>query len=202
MFHNLLTDLGYTVLDIDYRASDGYGRNHRTGIYRHMGGFDLSDHLDGKKYLVEQLGIDAQRVGIYGGSYGGFITLMALLNHPGEFKCGAALRSVTDWAHYNHGYTGNILNFPETDPEAYKKSSPIYFAGNLQDHLIMLHGMVDDNVEYKDVVRLSQRFIELGKKNWELATYPIEAHGFKQTYSWVDEYSRILKLFNDQLLKN
>ena len=201
MFHNLLTDLGYTVLDIDYRASDGYGRDHRTGIYRHMGGLDLSDHLDGKKYLVEQLGIDTKRVGMYGGSYGGFITLMALLNHPGEFKCGAALRSVTDWAHYNHGYTGNILNFPETDPEAYKKSSPIYFAENLQDHLIMLHGMVDDNVEYKDVVRLAQRFIELGKKDWELASYPIEAHGFKETYSWVDEYGRILKLFNTQLLK-
>lgn len=201
MFHNLLTDLGYTVLDIDYRASDGYGRNHRTGIYRHMGGFDLSDHIDGKKYLVEQLGIDTKRVGIYGGSYGGFITLMALLNHPGEFKCGAALRSVTDWAHYNHGYTGNILNFPETDPEAYKKSSPIYFAENLQDHLIMLHGMVDDNVEYKDVVRLAQRFIELGKKDWELASYPIEAHGFKETYSWIDEYGRILKLFNERLLK-
>lgn len=202
MFHNLLTDMGYTVLDIDYRASSGYGRDHRTGIYQFMGGLDLSDHLDGKKYLVEQLGIDTKRVGIYGGSYGGFITLMALLNHPGEFKCGAALRSVTDWAHYNHGYTGNILNYPETDPEAYKKSSPIYFAENLQDHLIMLHGMVDDNVEYKDVVRLAQRFIELGKKDWELASYPIEAHGFKEAYSWVDEYGRILKLFNTHLLKN
>jgi dienelactone hydrolase len=201
MFHNLLTDIGYTVLDIDYRASDGYGRNHRTGIYRHMGGLDLSDHIDGKKYLVNQLEIDNNRVGIYGGSYGGFITLMALFTHPGEFKCGAALRSVTDWAHYNHGYTGNILNFPETDPEAYKKSSPMYFAQNLKDHLIMLHGMVDDNVEYKDVVRLSQRLIELGKENWELASYPVEAHGFKQTYSWVDEYSRILKLFNTHLLQ-
>ena len=201
MFHNLLTDLGYTVLDIDYRASDGYGRDFRTGIYRHMGGKDLSDHLDGKKYLVENLGIDNDRVGIYGGSYGGFITLMALLTEPGEFKAGAALRSVTDWAHYNHGYTSNILNFPETDPEAYKKSSPIYFANNLQDKLLMLHGMVDDNVQFQDVVRLSQRFIELGKKDWDLAVFPVEAHGFTETYSWVDEYRRILNLFNKNLLE-
>jgi dipeptidyl aminopeptidase/acylaminoacyl peptidase len=201
MFHNLLTDMGYTVLDIDYRASDGYGRDFRTGIYRFMGGKDLTDQIDGKKYLVDNYGIDANRVGIYGGSYGGFITLMAMLTTPDEFASGAALRSVTDWAHYNHGYTGNILNFPETDPNAYKKSSPIYFADNLKGNLLMLHGMVDDNVEYKDVVRLSQRFIELGKKNWSLSSFPVEAHGFKETYSWVDEYSRILNLFNSTLLK-
>jgi acetyl esterase/lipase len=201
MFNNMLADLGYTVLDIDYRASEGYGRDFRTGIYRFMGGKDLSDQLDGKKYLVDNYGIDANRVGIYGGSYGGFITLMAMLTEPKEFKSGAALRSVTDWAHYNHGYTGNILNFPETDPDAYKKSSPIYFANNLEGNLLMLHGMVDDNVEYKDIIRLSQRFIELGKKNWELASFPVEAHGFKETYSWIDEYSRILNLFNNTLLK-
>ena len=201
MFHNLLTDLGYTVLDIDYRGSDGYGRDFRTGIYRFMGGKDLSDHIDGKKLLIDNYGIDAERVGIYGGSYGGFITLMGMLTTPGEFKSGAALRSVTDWAHYNHGYTGNILNFPETDPDAYKKSSPIYFAENLKGNLVMLHGMVDDNVEYKDIVRLSQRFIELEKKNWTLASFPVEAHGFKETYSWIDEYTRILNLFNTTLLK-
>ncbi len=201
MFHNMLVDQGYTVLDIDYRGSDGYGRDFRTGIYRFMGGKDLSDHLDGKKYLVENHGIDASKVGIYGGSYGGFITLMGMLTAPKEFASGAALRSVTDWAHYNHGYTGNILNFPETDPDAYKKSSPIYFADNLQGDLLMLHGMVDDNVEYKDIVRLSQRFIELGKKKWSLASFPVEAHGFKETYSWIDEYSRILDLFNQTLLK-
>ena len=202
MFNNLLADLGYTILDIDYRASDGYGRDFRTGIYRFMGGKDLSDQIDGKKYLVDHYGIDANRVGIYGGSYGGFITLMAMFTAPKEFASGAALRSVTDWAHYNHGYTGNILNFPETDPDAYKKSSPIYFADKLEGNLLMLHGMVDDNVEYKDIVRLSQRFIELGKKKWELAVFPVEAHGFKETYSWIDEYSRILNLFNTTLLKN
>ena len=200
MFHNLLRENGYTVLDIDYRASKGYGRDHRTEIYRFMGGKDLSDQIDGKKYLVQELGIDATRVGIYGGSYGGFITLMALLTEPGEFACGAALRSVTDWNHYNHEYTSNILNYPNTDSIAYHRSSPINFAENLQDRLIMLHGMVDDNVQFQDVVRLSQRFIELGKKNWELAVFPVEAHGFKRADSWTDEYRRILEMFNEELL--
>ncbi len=141
MFHNLLTDLGYTVLDIDYRASSGYGRDWRTGIYRHMGGKDLSDQVDGVKFLVNSHGVDAGRIGIYGGSYGGFITLMGLFKAPEVFKSGAALRSVTDWAHYNHGYTANILNTPEEDPIAYRRSSPIYFAEGLKGNLLMAHGM-------------------------------------------------------------
>ena len=200
MFHNMLVDNGFTVLDIDYRASEGYGRDYRTAIYRHMGGQDLQDQLSGKDYLVNQLGIDSTRIGIYGGSYGGFITLMAMLTTPGEFPCGAALRSVTDWAHYNHEYTSNILNYPGTDLAAYKKSSPIYYADQLKGKLLMLHGMVDDNVQFQDVVRLSQRFIELGKENWELAVFPVEAHGFKESNSWNDEYRRIYELFYTELI--
>ena len=200
-FHNLLTDLGYTVLDIDYRGSAGYGRDWRTGIYRHMGGKDLSDQVDGAKFLIQQQGVEAGRVGIYGGSYGGFITLMALFNHGDLFTSGAALRSVTDWAHYNHGYTANILNTPEEDPIAYRRSSPIYFAEGLKGNLLIAHGMLDVNVHFQDVVRLSQRLIELKKDNWEMAVYPVEDHGFVTPSSWTDEYKRILKLFNTTLLK-
>lgn len=201
MFNNLLADKGYTVIDIDYRASSGYGRDWRTGIYRWMGGKDLSDHVDAAKFLVEKYGVDHNRIGIYGGSYGGFITLMGLFTTPDVFKAGAALRPVTDWAHYNHGYTSNILNEPSMDSIAYAKSSPINFASGLKNHLLICHGMVDVNVHFQDVVRLSQRLIELGKDNWELAVYPVEDHGFVEPSSWADEYKRILKLFDAQLLK-
>ncbi len=198
-FHNLLADLGYTVLDADYRASAGYGRDWRTGIYRHMGGKDLEDIVDGAKFLVEQHGIDAKRIGVYGGSYGGFITLMAMFTTPDVFAAGAALRPVTDWAHYNHGYTSNILNIPQTDTLAYRRSSPIYFAEGLKGSLLICHGMVDVNVHFQDTVRLTQRLIELGKENWETAVYPMEDHGFKEPSSWADEYKRILKLFEEKL---
>jgi len=195
MFNNLLADNGYTVLDMDYRGSAGYGRDWRTGIYRHMGGKDLSDQVDGVRYLVANQGVDPNRVGIYGGSYGGFITLMALFTEPDVFTAGAGLRSVTDWAHYNHGYTSNILNEPYTDSLAYKRSSPIYFVQGLKGHLLMCHGMVDENVHFQDIVRLTQRLIELGKNNWELAVYPVEDHGFVEPSSWTDEYKRIFNLF-------
>lgn len=199
MFHNILVDNGYTVLDIDYRASDGYGRGWRTAIYRHMGGKDLSDQVDGAQFLVDRYNIDPDRIGIYGGSYGGFITLMALFTSPGTFKSGAALRSVTDWAHYNHPYTSNILNTPVQDSIAYRRSSPIYHAEGLRDRLLILHGMVDTNVQFQDVVRLAQRLIELGKENWEFAVFPKEGHGFVEPSSWTDEYKRIFKLFQETL---
>ncbi|WP_346855137.1 prolyl oligopeptidase family serine peptidase [uncultured Draconibacterium sp.] len=198
-FHNFLVDNGYTVLDMDYRASAGYGRDWRTGIYRWMGGKDLSDNVDGAKFLAEKYDVSPERIGLYGGSYGGFITLMAMFNYPDVFKAGGALRSVTDWAHYNHGYTANILNTPVEDSIAFVKSSPIYFAEGLQGALLMCHGMVDDNVEFQDIVRLTQRLIELGKENWELAVFPVEPHGFREPSSWTDEYKRIFKLFEENL---
>ncbi|MDO7850028.1 S9 family peptidase [Hymenobacter convexus] len=199
MFNNLLVEKGYTVLDIDYRGSAGYGRDVRTGIYRYMGGKDLSDHVDGAKLLTEKYGVSPQRIGIYGGSYGGFITLMAMFTQPEVFRAGAALRSVTDWAHYNHGYTDNILNEPYNDSLAYARSSPINYANGLKGALLMCHGMVDTNVHFQDIVRLSQRLIELKKENWELAVYPVEDHGFVEPSSWTDEYKRILKLFETNL---
>ena len=199
MFNNLLADYGYTVMDIDYRGSAGYGRDWRTGIYRHMGGKDLDDQVDAAKYMVEKLGVNEKHIGLYGGSYGGFITLMALFTQPDVFAAGAGLRSVTDWAHYNHGYTSNILNEPFTDSIAYQQSSPIYFAEGLKGHLLMCHGMVDQNVHFQDIVRVTQRLIELGKDNWELAVYPMEDHGFVEPSSWTDEYSRIFKLFETYL---
>ncbi|MBZ4188662.1 S9 family peptidase [Niabella beijingensis] len=201
MFNNLLADNGYYVMDIDYRGSAGYGRDWRTGIYRHMGGKDLTDHVDAVKYLTDTYKIDPAKVGIYGGSYGGFMTLMALFTTPDVFASGAALRPVTDWANYNHGYTSNILNEPFTDSIAYHKSSPIYFANGLKGNLLICHGMVDVNVHYQDAVKLAQRLMELKKANWELASYPMEDHGFVEPVSWTDEYKRIFKLFEQTLKK-
>jgi dipeptidyl aminopeptidase/acylaminoacyl peptidase len=199
MFHHLLMERGYLVLDIDYRASAGYGRDWRTAIYRHMGGVDLDDHVDAAKWLAREHHVDAKRIGIYGGSYGGFITLMAMFTTPDVFAAGAALRPVTDWAHYNHGYTSDILNIPQSDAEAYRHSSPIYFAEGLKGALLICHGVIDTNVHYEDTVRLEQRLIELRKENWQVASYPLEDHSFVEPTSWADEYKRILALFEREL---
>ncbi len=195
MFNNLLVQQGFVVLDMDYRASEGYGRAWRTAIYRQMGHPELDDYLDGVHWMVANAQGDPANVGIYGGSYGGFMAFMGLFRAPDVFKSGAALRPVSDWTSYNHEYTANILNTPELDPEAYAASSPIEYAQNLRGNLLIEHGMIDDNVFYQDSVRMAQRLIELKKDKWELASYPLERHTFVQPESWYDEYRRIDELF-------
>ncbi|MFS8064118.1 MAG: prolyl oligopeptidase family serine peptidase [Luteimonas sp.] len=199
MFNNLLVQHGYIVLDLDYRGSEGYGRDWRTAIYRNMGHPELDDYLDGLDWLVAEKHGDRDHAGIYGGSYGGFMTFMALFREPGVFKAGAALRPVSDWTQYNHEYTSNILNTPDIDPQAYKVSSPIEYAAGLQDHLLIAQGMIDDNVFFKDSVDMTQKLIELRKDKWSIAPYPMERHGFVHSDAWYDEYRRIYELFESTL---
>jgi dipeptidyl aminopeptidase/acylaminoacyl peptidase len=201
MFHHFLMEHGYLVLDMDYRGSAGYGRDWRTAIYRHMGGRDLADEVDGARWLEREYGVDSQRIGMYGGSYGGFMTLMAMFTAPQAVRAGAALRPVTNWANYNHGYTSDILNTPESDPEAYRISSPIYFAEGLRGALLICHGVIDTNVHFQDTVELVQKLIELHAQNWDVAMYPVEDHGFVEPSSWSDEYKRIFRLFERELKK-
>ncbi|QDU85606.1 Prolyl tripeptidyl peptidase precursor [Planctomycetes bacterium Pla163] len=201
MFHSFLVQQGFVVLDMDYRASAGYGRDWRTAIWRHMGEPELEDLVDGARWLAQDLDVDPERIGLYGGSYGGFMTLMALFKAPEVFACGAALRPVTDWAHYNDPYTARILHTPDLDPEAYRRSSPIEFAEGLEDPLLVCHGLVDSNVLAKDSVRLSQRLIELGVQDFEVMLYPAESHAFRWPSSWLDEYRRIWKLFDTWLVE-
>jgi dipeptidyl aminopeptidase/acylaminoacyl peptidase len=199
MFNNWLVQHGYVVLDLDYRASAGYGRDWRTAIYRQMGHPELEDLLDAKQWLMAQAGVDGKHVGLYGGSYGGFMTLMALFRAPGEFAAGAALRPVTDWRQYENDYSSFILNDPKIDPLAYARSSPIEFAAGLRDPLLICHGVMDDNVLFEDSIRLYQRLIELHKDNFTLSPYPLDRHAFANADSWLDEYKRIFRLFEAHL---
>jgi dipeptidyl aminopeptidase/acylaminoacyl peptidase len=199
MFHTILANEGFVVIDMDYRASQGYGRDWRTAIYRNMGRPELEDFKDGIDWLAENYGVDRSRVGIYGGSYGGFMTFMALFLEPDLFAAGAALRPVADWMHYNHTYTSNILNTPLVDPEAYQRSSPVNYVQNLTKPLLIASGMQDDNVFFQDAVLVVQRLIELKKQNFEVAVYPLDSHGFVHPNSWLDEYRRIYRLMHEHL---
>jgi len=198
LFHHRLARKGYVVLDADYRHSKGYGRDFRTAIWGHMGGKDLDDVVAGVGYL-ESLGyVDVDRVGVYGGSYGGFLTLMALFTKPEVFACGAALRSVTDWRKYHPSYTNPRLGDPKIHPENYRKSSPIDHAEGLLRPLLLLHGMKDSNVFAQDTIRLIEKLIRLGK-DFDAMLYPSQNHAFTDPASWIDEYRRIERFFDRHL---
>ena len=164
MFHSMLAQQGICGTRHGLsRIKKVMAEDWRTAIYRQMGKPEVEDLVDGVNWLVNNANVDRQRIGTYGGSYGGFLTFMALFKEPYLFQSGAALRPVSDWAHYNTAYTSNILNLPSIDPIAYERSSPIYFAEGLQKPLLINAPMVDNNVFFVDVVRLVQRLIELEK---------------------------------------
>lgn len=201
MFHNRLVQRGYVVFEVDYRGSAGYGRDFRADVSMHLGGKDLQDELDGLKYLQSLGYIDTSRVGIYGGSYGGFMALMGLFRSD-AYACGAALRAVSSWENYyrhNQWYTEARLGKPETDSTAYRISSPLTYADSLKKPLLILHGMVDDNVFFQDAVQLIKALQKSGKK-FETMMYPDESHSFSEPESWYDEYSRIEEFFDRYLL--
>lgn len=196
MFHSMLAQQGYVVIDMDYRASKGYGRDWRTAIYRHMGKPEVEDMRDGVNWLVDNANVDRQRIGTYGGSYGGFLTLMSMFTQPDLFQSGAALRLVSDWAYYNHGYTSNILNTPGDDAIAYERSSPIYFAEGLEKPLLINAPMIDDNVFFQDTVRLVQRLIELENKILKQRFILLNLMALcNQVVGWmnIEEYTNCLK---------
>ena len=199
MFNELLTQKGYVVLDIDYRGSAGYGRDWRTDVYDFLGGKDYDDHLDAIDYMVKNYAVNPAKVGVYGGSYGGFMAEMLAFRAPDKIAAAAALRPVADWKNYyasSPGYTAQRLGFPDKNPAAYKRSSPISYADGLKTHLLILHGLSDDNVHVQDSMQLVEKLVRLGKTPYfETMFYPSENHGFVRPESWTDEYERILAFF-------
>lgn len=202
MVNTFLTDNGYLILDVDYRGSLGYGKNFRTKTYQNLGYWEVSDYISGIDYLDSKGIIDRNKVGIYGGSYGGFITQMALFRHPEYFKCGVSLRGVSDWKNYyfsNKWFTlGRLGELNEENKSYYEISSPITYAENLQVPFLITHGMLDDNVFFQQAVQLIQKLID-NHKDFDVMIYPKENHSFHIQKDWLDQYKRIFNFFEEHL---
>ena len=202
MFHHLLASRGYVVLDPDYRASAGYGRDWRTAIYRWMGGHDLNDVVDGAAYLAKaaegeceadwRLWRQLRRLHHADGA----LHLARYVRRRRGAAAGDRLGALQPSATPRTSSTSR-RRMPRPTARARRSTSP----KGLKAPLLIAHGMVDVNVHFQDSVRLAQRLIELRKENWELAVYPVEDHGFVEAASWADEYKRILKLFETNLKK-
>ncbi|HBQ58856.1 MAG TPA: S9 family peptidase, partial [Balneolaceae bacterium] len=203
MFHQYLTTLGYYVIEVDYRHSTGYGRDFREDVTNWMGKYETRDIVDGLGFLADNYDkADTSHVGIYGGSYGGFMSLYAVGTAPEHFDAAAALRSVTKWENYfytNPWYTLPRLGDPEENPEHYKRSNPLTYADSLQRPVLLLHGLIDNNVGFQDAVQYIERLIQTGNEDFELMIYPTERHSFRDEDAWYDEYRRILQFFEKHL---
>lgn len=203
MFHQFLTTKGYYVIEVDYRHSTGYGREFREDVTNWMGKYETHDIVDGIKYLAANYPqADTGRVGVYGGSYGGFMALYATSVAPQYFDAAAALRAVTNWENYYHTnpwYTLPRLGTPEADSAHYARSSPITYVDELEQPVLILHGLIDNNVGFQDAAQYIDELIQAGDKEFDMMMYPSERHSFEDPDAWYDEYSRIYEFFNEEL---
>ncbi len=197
--HWLANEYGYVIMQVNLRNSPGIGRDFYTGYYQKMGLIDVDEMVSAAEYLKKLDYVDPEKLGVWGGSYGGFLTLMTLFKAPGVFKAGVATMPVTDWASYNMRYTTSRLGGPpQENEEVYKACSPIFHVDGLKDHLLIIHGMLDDNVLFQDTVRLTQKLVDAGK-DFEVMIYPKDVHGFFRDETQVDFYRRIAEYFKKHL---
>lgn len=185
-------ELGMVVLCVDFRSSWGYGGEFNSGYHKLMGLVDTEEAVAAKNYLVGLGYVRPDRVGIWGWSYGGYLTCMALLSKPGVFDTGVAVASVTDWKSYNEWYTRRRLGMVKDDKDKiFEKTSPITYASGLKDNLLLVHGMLDDNVLYQDTARLIQRLIDNGKY-FDMLAYPRDDHGIGKDTSRPHVFASIM----------
>jgi len=190
---------GYIVFSIDNRGIAGQGVKFQAPAYLNLGQVEVDDQMTGVEFLKTLTFVDAEKIGVFGWSYGGYMTLMMLMQHHGEFAAGAAVAPVTDWALYDTHYTERYLGMPR-DPsgaptQAYSRGNVLEYAGNLEDPLLLVHGMADDNVLFTHSTLLMQK-LQAEAIDFELMTYPGEKHAISgkgqrlHVYRQIDRFLR------------
>ncbi|TNF38783.1 MAG: S9 family peptidase [Bacteroidetes bacterium] len=168
---------GIVTISVDHRGSGTFGKKGLDYMHRSLGKWEISDYSDAVKWLRQQSWADASRMGITGGSYGGYVTCMALTSGSDYWTHGIADYSVTDWRLYDNVYTERYMDTPEDNPEGYEKGSVITYAGNLKGKLLIRHGDMDDNVHMQNSIWLITTLQDLNKP-FEMMIYPGERHGW------------------------
>jgi dipeptidyl-peptidase-4 len=200
LWHGMMADRGYIVFAMDNRGSSGRGKEWEDTIARKLGQHELEDQIAGVDYLRSLPYVDGERIGIWGWSYGGYMTLMALFKAPDVFKVGAAVAPVTDWRLYDSIYTERYMKLPAENEEGYRDSSPINFVDDFSGRLLLLHGDADDNVHTQNTYQLIQRLIEAGKP-FDFVPFPQKDHGISGPTARVHLFTRMTEFFDEHLLR-
>ena len=175
MWHQMLAQKGYIIWVCDNRTASNKGVETAWPVYRNFGELELRDLEDGVAWLKSQPYVDGSRIGIWGWSYGGFMTSYAL-THSKNFKIGIAGGSVTDWRDYDSIYTERYMGTPQNNPEGYRKASPLHNAKDLHGKILLIHGLMDDNVHVQNTIQFAYELQKAGKP-FQLMLYPKSRHG-------------------------
>ena len=175
MWHQMLAQKGYIIWICDNRTASSKGVQSAWPVYKNFGELELRDLEDGFAWLKSQPYVDGSRIGLWGWSYGGFMTSYAL-THSQTFKIGIAGGTVSDWRNYDTIYTERYMDTPQNNPEGYRKSSPVHFAKDLHGKLLLIHGAIDDNVHMANTVQFLYELQKAGKQV-QFMIYPKSRHG-------------------------
>jgi dipeptidyl-peptidase-4 len=178
--YRLFADMGIAVFLVDNRGTGGRGHAFETAVHRRLGELEVADQLAAARWLKAQPWVDPERIAVYGGSYGGYMTLLLMLKTPGVFRAGIAYAPVTDWSLYDTIYTERYMDTPEDNPEGYTASAPLTYAENLEGALLVVHGAMDNNVHLQNTLQLIGRLTK-ADKTFELMVYPRTRHGVRRS---------------------
>ncbi|MBI1804626.1 MAG: S9 family peptidase [Ignavibacteriae bacterium] len=179
LWHQLLVQKGYIIACVDNRGTGARGKEFLTVTYKHLGKWETHDQIEGAKYLASLPYVDPLRIGITGGSYGGYMTLLCLLQGNDVFKAGIASSSVTHWKFYDTIYTERYMLTPKENPEGYEESAPLSYAKQLKGKLLIVHGTDDDNVHMQNSITMINELVK-EKKLFQTSLYPGSKHGIRQ----------------------
>jgi dipeptidyl-peptidase 4 len=199
LWFQMIAQHGYIIFTLDNRGSAGRGHAFETPIYHHLGKIELQDQLAGVQYLKSLPYVDSSRIGIWGWSYGGFMTLTALFHAPDVFKIGVSVAPVSDWKLYDTIYTERYMGRPQDNPDGYKDSSPVNFAANLAGRLMLIHSTGDDNVHFANTAEVLNELIDNGKYPANLLLFPGRGHGISDRPARLLLFERMASFIFDNL---
>jgi len=198
LWHAYMAQNGYLVFSLDNRGSAGRGKAWEEHVLKDMGNVELKDQLAGVEYLKTQAWVDPDRIGVWGWSYGGYMTLVSLMDAPGVFKAGSSVAPVTDWRLYDSIYTERYMKNPTENAAGYDAAAPLLDASKLQGSLLLMHGDADDNVHLQQSVSLARKLIDAGK-DFDYMVYPQKEHGITGSADRLHLYRKMTAFFDRNL---
>ena len=201
LWHAYMASQGYLVFSMDNRGSAGRGKAWEEPVLKRLGTVELEDQLVGLDYLKTLPYVDGDRVGVWGWSYGGTMTLNAMFNSPDNFKAGVSVAPVSDWRLYDTIYTERYMKRPQDNEAGYKEAATTTHAPNLKNHLLLMHGDADDNVHVQNSVALVRALIDAGK-DFDFMVYPQKEHGIAGSADRTHLYRKMTEFFDRHLKGN
>jgi dipeptidyl-peptidase-4 len=198
LWHAYMASRGYLVFSIDNRGSAGRGKAWEEPLLKRLGTIELEDQLTGVDYLKSLPYVDPERIGVWGWSYGGTMSLNALFRAPGVFRAGVSVAPVADWRLYDSIYTERYMKRPQDNESGYTEAAPLSHVAELEDALLLMHGDADDNVHVQNSIALVRKLIDAGK-DFEFMVYPQKEHGIAGSADRTHLYRKMSAFFDRHL---